>query len=213
LVLGAPTVPLLLPPTPVLPVLPDVPLPDVPVPDVLGLVVELLLPVPEVLLPVLLRSWRWQSSFAIPVSTSQRLEPELEEPLTLGLVELGLLLELELSVLLGLVVDGLVVDGLLAPPLLLGVELGLLLGLEGEPLLLGLDVELPPILPLGLVWAMERLATPRNAAATAAQSTLVFICAPKGDWEKGLLQIWKQVLCLLPLSAEWSRRMLVVSVL
>ena len=91
-------------------------------------------------------------------------------------LELGLLLELELSVLLGPVVDEL----LLPPVLLLGVEL--VLGLELEPLGLGLGVELPPMLPLGLVWAMEILATPRNAAATAAQSTLVFISAPKGDW-------------------------------
>jgi hypothetical protein len=197
-----PSAPPLLPPTPVLP---DVPLPDVPVPDVLGLVVPglaaPLLPMPDVpvlLLPVVLlpllprRSWRWQSSFAIPVSTSQRLEPELLEPLVLGLA-----LELELpvvSVLLGLELLP------LAPVLLLSLlELELLLGLELEPLVLGLVVEeLPPrlglvvelpvdppaLLPLEPeVWAMETLATPRNAAATAAQSTLVFICAPKGIGE------------------------------
>jgi hypothetical protein len=191
-----PTVPLLLPPTPVLlPVLPA-PLPVEPIPEVLGLVVELL-PVPDVLLlpvplllPLLLL--RRQSSFAIPVSTSQRLVPELDEPLALGLLELGLL-ELELSVLLGLVADGLLLAPVLllplAPVLLLSLLLGLevellLLGLDVEPLLLGLEVELPLMLPPGLVWAMERLATPRNAAATAALITLVFICAPKGGLEE-----------------------------
>jgi hypothetical protein len=64
--------------------------------------------------------------------------------------------------------------------------LGLALGLEVEPVLgllglvLGLVVELLPLGLLGLVWAMDRLATPKNAAATAAKRTFVFICAPKG---------------------------------
>jgi hypothetical protein len=129
------------------------PVPDVPAPEVPGPVVpvpevpvpELVLPVPELLLelPVLpLRSWRRQSSFAMPVSTSQRLELELA-PLEelLGLLVLGLLV-------LGLLVLGLLVLGLLG-------------------LVLGLVVELLP-LGLGEVWATERLAAPRNAAATAA---------------------------------------------
>jgi hypothetical protein len=121
-----PVLPLLVPPTP-------------------GLLGEVALPVPE--LPVLLlplRSWRRQSSFAMPVSTSQRLELELAPLEVLGLVALGL----EVEPVLGLLVLGLV-------------------GLVVELLPLGLVVEL---LPLGLeeVWAMERLAAPRNAAATAA---------------------------------------------
>jgi hypothetical protein len=127
---------------------------------------ELVLPVPEeLLLPVLpLRSWRMQSSLAMPDSTSQRLELELA-PLLLGLA-LGLLL-------LGLLLLGLLLLGLL----------GLVLGL----------VEL---LPLGLldVWATATLATPRNAADKAAQSTFIFISAPKGDG-KGLPSTWKQLLC------------------
>jgi hypothetical protein len=139
--LEPPTVPLLVPPMPgllgeVVPV-PEVPGPDVPVPELVPPVPvpELVLPVPELLLELpllLLRSWRRQSSFAMPLSTSQRLELEL------------------------------------APLEVLGLEL---LGLEVEPVLgllvLGLVVEL---LPLGLeeVWAMDRLAAPRNAAATAA---------------------------------------------
>ena len=132
--------PLLVPPMPgllgeVVPV-PEVPGPDVPAP-------ELVLPVPELLLELpllLLRSWRRQSSFAMPLSTSQRLELELAPLEVLGLA-LGLeVLGLEVEPVLGLLVLGLV---------------------------LGLVVEL---LPLGLeeVWAMDRLAAPRNAAATAA---------------------------------------------
>jgi hypothetical protein len=123
-----------------------VPVPEVPGPEVLGPdvpelvppvpVPELVLPVPELLLELpllLLRSCRRQSSFAMPLSTSQRLELELA-PLD------GLALGLEVEPVLGLLVLGLV---------------------------LGLVVEL---LPLGLeeVWAMDRLAAPRNAAATAA---------------------------------------------
>jgi hypothetical protein len=125
-----PVVPLLVPPTPGLA---GEPVPEelVPVPEVL--------PVPE--LPVLLplRSWRRQSSFAMPVSTSQRLELELA-PLEV----LGLALGLEVEPVLGLLVLGL---------------LGLVLGLVVELLPLGL---------LGLVCAIERLAAPRNAAAMAA---------------------------------------------
>jgi hypothetical protein len=160
-----PVEPLLVPPTPgllgevVLPVPPPAPVPEVlPVP-------EELLPTPELLLPVLpLRSWRMQSSLAMPDSTSQRLELELA-PLLLGLA-LGLLL-------LGLLLLGLLLLGLL----------GLVLGL----------VEL---LPLGLldVWATATLAAPRNAADKAAQSTFIFISAPKGDG-KGLPSTWKQLLC------------------
>jgi hypothetical protein len=141
--LEPPTVPLLVPPMPgllgeVVPVPevpgPEVPGPDVPVPELVPPVPvpELVLPVPELLLELpllLLRSWRRQSSFAMPLSTSQRLELELA-PLD------GLALGLEVEPVLG-------------------------------PLVLGLVVEL---LPLGLeeVWAMDRLAAPRNAAATAA---------------------------------------------
>jgi hypothetical protein len=126
--LEPPIVPLLVPPVPGLlgEVVPEVPGPDVP---------ELVLPVPELLLELpllLLRSWRRQSSFAMPLSTSQRLELELAPLEVLGLAP-------------GLEVLGLLVRGLV----------------------LGLVVEL---LPLGLeeVWAMDRLAAPRNAAATAA---------------------------------------------
>jgi hypothetical protein len=73
----------------------------------------------------------------------------------------------------------------LAPVLLLGLELELELGLPVLGLVLGLVVELP----LGLeVWAMEILATPRNAAATAAQSAFVFISAPKKGIGKDCLQ-------------------------
>jgi len=151
-----PVLPLLVPPTPGLlgEVVLPVPVPEelVPVPEELVPVPEELVPVPEVLLPVPelpvlllpLRSWRRQSSFAMPVSTSQRLELELAPLEVLGLVTLGL----EVEPVLGLLVLGLV-------------------GLVVELLPLGLVVEL---LPLGLeeVWAMERLAAPRNAAATAA---------------------------------------------
>jgi hypothetical protein len=143
-------VPLLVPPTPGL--LGEVVLP-VPVP---------VLPVPELLLelPVLpLRSWRRQSSFAMPVSTSQRLELELvpDELLGLELAAGAAGSEVELLLVsLGFVVA------------LPGV------GVVGDVPVLGLVGELVPgappmLLPLGLeVWAMERLATPRNAAATAA---------------------------------------------
>jgi hypothetical protein len=150
-----PVVPLLVPPTPGLLGEVVLPVPEelVPVPEELVPVPEELVPVPEVLLPVpelpvlLLRSWRRQSSFAMPVSTSQRLELELAPLEVLGLVTLGL----EVEPVLGLLVLGLV--GLVVELLPLG--------------LVGLVVEL---LPLGLeeVWAMERLAAPRNAAATAA---------------------------------------------
>jgi len=153
-----PIVPLLVPPTPgllgevVLPV-PELVLP-VPVPELVLPVPEVLLPVLEGLLelPVLLRSWRRQSSFAMPVRTSQRLE----------------LLELAPEELLGL--------ALVSEVELLLVSLGFVVALPGVGLvgdvpvlgLLGLVVELLPLGLLGLVWAMERLAAPRNAAATAA---------------------------------------------
>ena len=145
-----PVVPLLVPPTPGLLGEVVLPVPEelVPVPEELVPVPEELVPVPEVPVPelpvLLLRSWRRQSSFAMPVSTSQRLELELAPLEVLGLVTLGL----EVEPVLGLLVLGLV-------------------GLVVELLPLGLVVEL---LPLGLeeVWAMERLAAPRNAAATAA---------------------------------------------
>jgi hypothetical protein len=136
-----PVVPLLVPPMPGLAGEVVLPVPEelVPVPEELVPVPEVLLPVPE--LPVLLplRSWRRQSSFAMPVSTSQRLELELA-PLEV----LGLALGLEVEPVLGLLVLGL---------------LGLVLGLVVELLPLGL---------LGLVCAIERLAAPRNAAAMAA---------------------------------------------
>jgi hypothetical protein len=140
-----PVDPLLVPPTPGL--LGDI----APVPELLVPAPELVLPVPELVLPVpvlpvlllpvlLLRSWRWQSSFAMPVSASQRVElapPELlleSEPVLL-LVSPGF--DEVLPGVLGLVVPGLVVLGL--------------------------------VVPLGLwVWATARLAAPRNAAATAA---------------------------------------------
>jgi hypothetical protein len=142
-----PVVPLLVPPMPGLAGEVVLPVPEelVPVPEELVPVPEELVPVPEVLLPVpelpvlLLRSWRRQSSFAMPVSTSQRLELELA-PLEV----LGLALGLEVEPVLGLLVLGL---------------LGLVLGLVVELLPLGL---------LGLVCAIERLAAPRNAAAMAA---------------------------------------------
>jgi hypothetical protein len=141
-----PVVPLLVPPTPGLAGEVVLPVPEelVPVPEELVPVPEELVPVPEVPVPELpvllpLRSWRRQSSFAMPVSTSQRLELELA-PLEV----LGLALGLEVEPVLGLLVLGL---------------LGLVLGLVVELLPLGL---------LGLVWAIERLAAPRNAAAMAA---------------------------------------------
>jgi hypothetical protein len=137
-----PVVPLLVPPMPGLAGEVVLPVPEelVPVPEELVPVPEELVPVPEVLpvpeLPVLLplRSWRRQSSFAMPVSTSQRLELELAPLEVLGLA--------------------------------LGLEVEPVLGLLG--LVLGLVVELLPLGLLGLVWAIERLAAPRNAAAMAA---------------------------------------------
>lgn len=142
---------------------------------------EVLPAVPLVLLPVLLApaapSCRTQSSFARPVRVSQRLDPVLApvELLELGLAVLLAPLEL-LS--LGLVV--LLPLGLEVEPLVLGLVLMLPLGLVVE-LPLGLVVELP----LGLVevCAIDRLATPRNAAATAAPITFIFIfLSLQGDW-------------------------------
>jgi len=99
------------------------------VPPMPGLAGEVVLPVPEVLLPVPelpvllpLRSWRRQSSFAMPVSTSQRLELELA-PLEV----LGLALGLEVEPVLGLLVLGLL--GLVVELLPLGL-LGLVCAIE-----------------------------------------------------------------------------------
>jgi hypothetical protein len=94
-----------------------------PVPEELLPVPEELVPVPELELPVLpLRSWRRQSSFAMPVSTSQRLELELA-PLEV----LGLALGLEVEPVLGLLVLGLL--GLVVELLPLGL-LGLVCAIE-----------------------------------------------------------------------------------
>jgi hypothetical protein len=119
-----PVVPLLVPPMPGLAGEVVLPVPEelVPVPEELVPVPEVLLPVPE--LPVLLplRSWRRQSSFAMPVSTSQRLELELA-PLEV----LGLALGLEVEPVLGLLVLGLL--GLVVELLPLGL-LGLVCAIE-----------------------------------------------------------------------------------
>jgi hypothetical protein len=96
----------------------------------------------------------------MPVSTSQRLVPEVLVPAPAAPLVLGLVVEL-----------------LPAPVLLLSL-LGLELELPVLGLLLGLELLLLPLGELE-VWAIERLATPRNAAATAAQSTLVFIATPR----------------------------------
>jgi hypothetical protein len=156
-----PTAPLLVPPTPGLlgeVVLPDVlPVPVLPVP---GLPVpEVLLPVPDVLLelPVLpLRSWRRQSSFAMPVNTSQRVELELAPVELLEVAPAGS----EVALLFGSAGRVVALPGV---------------GVLGEPAVLGEVVVLPvpaapPMVPppgLVEVWAMAKLAAPRNAAATA----------------------------------------------
>jgi hypothetical protein len=129
----------------------ELPTPELELPEVLGLVVELELGL-EVLAPVLAppRARASQSCFAMPLRLAQLLAA-LPEPLVLEprLPELPVL---------GLVVL------LLEPGVLMLPELGV----DGV-VLLGLE-------PLELeVCATETPAAPRNAAATAAQRSLLVI--------------------------------------
>lgn len=178
--------------------LPIVPLEELPrppelEPDVLGLLVlglellpelevptpELEVPVPELALPPA-RARASQSCLAMPVSDAHWLRSLLLEPLVLD-PRLPEVLPDVLPAVPGDVVLLLELGEELLPLLLLVLgEVVLVLGevlLELEGLeLLGLVAEDPPMEPLELeVCATETPAAPRNAAATAAQRSLLVI--------------------------------------